>query len=202
MFFEGRGATEVTILNPGLTETTLKDLVTNFNTLKALTSTVTITCGDQLNGVDISVKEMLEATMKQCSMAPAFKTKVGAEGTATISISSRKKSLFKLALNAKEFVGTGADAAKRAYTIGDDSGTRTGSTARPFKTIIFRAYEEGVPTTDSESWIIFPNADVEGDATMAFKIGEDRGYNLTITAYDPLERNWKVMIGDPKLIVP
>lgn len=199
--FEGRGATEVTIFNPALTYSELLTLTTNFNTYRLRTGTVIITCGDQLNGVDISLKEMLEATMKQCSMAPAFKTKLGAEGTATISLSSRKQNLFKVALNAKEFVGIGANTGKTSYSVGDNSGTRTGSTARPFKTIIFRPYEEGKPSTDIDDWIIFPAADLEGDATIAFKIGEDRSYTITATAYDPNQNNYRVIIGDPSTVL-
>lgn len=195
--FEGRGATEVTIFNPGLTDSELSTLVTNFDTYRQRTSTVIITCGDQLNGVDISLKEMLEATIKQCSMSPAFKTKVGAEGNATISLSSRKKNLFKLALNSKRFNATG----KTSYSIGDDSGTRTGSIARPFKTIVFRPYEQGSPSNEVDDWIIFPAADVEGNATIAFNIGDERGYTITVTAYDPGEKNYKVLIGDPKILI-
>ena len=199
--FEGRGAAEVTIFNPALTDSELNTLVTNFSTYRQRQNTIIVTCGDQLNGVDISLKEMLEATMKQCSMAPAFKTKVGAEGTATISVSSRKKNLFKLALNAKEFIGTGANVGKTSYSVGDNSGTRTGSTSRPFKTIVFRPYEQGTPSNDVNDWIIFPAADVEGDATIAFKIGEDRGYTVTATAYDPSEKNYRVIIGDPSTVL-
>jgi hypothetical protein len=201
LFTEGRGAAEVTILTPALADvTTLKSLVANFTTLRALTSTIIITCGDQLQGIDIVVKEMLEATLKQCSMSPAFKTKVGSEASASISISSSKKSLFKAALNAKQYDGTGGDTGRTAYSIGDDSGTRTGTSTRPFKTVIFRPYDNGLPSTDANTWLIFPFADIEGDVSSAFKIGEDRSYKLTVTAYDPLELNYRTIIGDPKVL--
>jgi hypothetical protein len=203
LFTEGRGAAEITIINPGVTTLIgIRDLYLNINTLKAQSDSVIVTCGDQLQGVDIVVKEMLEATLKQCSMSPAFKTKVGSEANANISISSSKRTLFKAALNAKQYDGTGGDTGKTVYTIGDDSGTRTGTSTRPFKTIVFRPYDNGVPTPDHDFWMVFPFADIEGDVSSAFKIGEDRGYKLMATAYDPLELNYRVIIGSPRLIVP
>lgn len=203
MFFEGRGATEIVILSPYLPDATLKDLVTNFNTLRALPSTVIIACNDQLqDGAMIRYSEMLEATIKACSNAPAKKTKVGAEGNATVNISSTKKEIFKMATNAKEFTGTGVNAGKKAYSLGDDSGLQTGSALRPYKTVIFRAYEGGTPSLDSETWIIFPSADLEGNAEVNFNNNADRGYQINITAYDPNETNRKVIIGDPALVIP
>lgn len=203
MFVEGRGATHITILNPALPDATLRTLVTNFNTLLALNTTVQIACKDQLSdGTTIRYMEMLEATLKACSNAPALKTKVGAEGTATVNISSTKKDIFMLATNAKEYTGSGADAGKKAYSLGDDSGLRTGSTARPYKTVIFRAYEGGVPDTNADNWIIFPNADVEGNVEQSYNNNTDRGYSITFTAYDPLETNRKVIIGNPSIIIP
>lgn len=202
MFFEGRGATEVTILNPYLPDATLKDIVSNFQTLRVLTSTVIIQCRDQLqDGAMIKYSEMLEATIKACSNAPAKKTKVGADGSASITISSAKKDIFKMATNAKEYAGTGANVAKRAYSLGDDSGLQTGSGTRPYKTVVFRAYENGVPTNDADTWIIFPAADVEGNAEMNFNNTSDRSYKINITAYDPNETNRKVIIGDPSIII-
>lgn len=203
MFFEGRGATEITILNPYLPDATLKDIVSNFTTLRALPSTVIIQCRDQLqDGAMIKYSEMLEATIKACSNAPAKKTKVGAEGSASVTISSTKKDLFKMATNAKEYAGTGVNASKRAYSLGDDSGLQTGSSTRPYKTVIFRAYESGLPSIDPDTWIIFPSADLEGNAEMNFNNTSDRNYKINITAYDPNETNRKVIIGDPSIIIP
>lgn len=203
MFFEGRGATEITILNPFLPDATLRDIVTNFATLRALPGTVIIQCRDQLaEGATIRYSEMMENTIKACANSPALKTKVGAEASATVNISSTKKSIFKLATNAKEFTGTGANVGKNAYSLGDDSGLRTGSSGRPYKTVVFRAYEGGVPTTNDESWIIFPAADLEGNAEQAYNNNADRGYVVNITAYDPLETNRKIIIGNPALIIP
>jgi hypothetical protein len=202
MFFEGRGATEITILNPFLPDASLRDIVTNFATLRALTSTVVIACKDQLGeGATIKYMEMMEATIKACSNAPALKTKVGAEATATVNISSTKKPLFMLATNAKEFSAV-SPATNKAYTMGDDSGLRTGSSGRPFKTVIFRAYENGVPDTNADNWIIFPAADVEGNVEQAYNNNADRGYQITFTAYDPNETNRKIIIGNPNLIIP
>jgi hypothetical protein len=198
MFFEGRGATEITILNPALTEATLKTMVANFTTLRAAAGTVIIACKDQLGeGATIRYMEMMEATIKACSNAPALKTKVGAEATATVNISSTKKPLFMLATNAKEFGTT-----NKAYAMGDDSGLRTGSSGRPFKTVIFRAYENGVPDTNADNWIIFPSADVEGNVEQAYNNNTDRGYQITFTAYDPLETNRKIIIGNPNSVIP
>jgi hypothetical protein len=198
MFFEGRGATEITILNPALTDATLKTMVANFTTLRAAPGTVIIACKDQLGeGATIKYMEMMEATIKACSNAPALKTKVGAEATATVNISSTKKPLFMLATNAKEFGTT-----NKAYTMGDDSGLRTGSSGRPFKTVIFRAYENGVPDTNSDNWIIFPAADVEGNVEQAYNNNADRGYQITFTAYDPNETNRKIIIGNPNFVIP
>lgn len=204
MFFEGRGATEITILNPFLPDATLKDIVTNFTSLRALPGTVIIQCRDQLaEGATIRYSEMMEATIKACANSPALKTKVGAEASATVNISSTKKNIFMLATNAKEATGTAApDTGKKAYSLGDDSGLRTGSTNRPYKTVVFRAYEGGVPTNDTESWIIFPAADLEANAEQAYNNNADRGYVINITAYDPLETNRKIIIGNPKIILP
>jgi hypothetical protein len=202
MFFEGRGATEITILNPGLTDATLKTLVANFSTLRALVSTVVITCKDQLaEGAMIKYSEMMEATIKACSTTAALKTKVGAEGSATVNISSTKKDLFMLATNAKEYSAV-TPATNKAYSLGDDSGLRTGSSARPYKTVIFRSYENGVPDTNADNWIIFPSADVEGNVEQSYNNNTDRGYTITFTAYDPNETNRKIIIGNPNFVIP
>lgn len=204
MFFEGRGPTEVTILNPRLTYAELQTLVANYNTLRALNSTVIVTCGDQLqDGTTVMYTELLEETIKACSNAPAFKTKVGAEVSATINISSTKKDIFQLATNARQYDNAGV----LAYALGDDAGLITDSPTRQFKTVIFRAYESGLPTTDSSSWIIFPRADVEGNAEMSFNNTADRGYQITITGYElrndlDEETNTKMIIGDPALALP
>jgi hypothetical protein len=164
---------------------------------------VQIACNDQLQeGATIRYMEMMEATIKACSNAPALKTKVGAEATATVNISSSKKNLFMLATNAKEFTGSGGNAGKKAYSLGDDSGLKTGSSGRPFKTVLFRAYDNGVPDSNPDNWIIFPNADVEGNVEQAYNNNTDRGYTLTITGYDPAETGRKVIVGNPAIIIP
>ncbi len=202
MFFEGRGATEITIISPFLPDADLRDLVDDFPTLRAATNTVIIACKDQLQeGTTIRYMEMMEATIKACSNAPALKTKVGAEATATTSISSTNKKIFQLATNAKEFSAT-SPATNKAYSMGDDSGLRTGSSGRPFKTIVFRAYQNGVPDPNPDNWIIFPAADVEGNVEQAYNNQADRGYQLTFTGYDPLETNRKIIIGNPSYIIP
>lgn len=200
MNFEGRGATELTILNPCLTLNELKNAQNSYATLRARASTIIISCGDQLQqGTQIKYNEMFESTIKACSNAPAKKTKVGLEATAIVNISSNKPALFALAANAKYYpriVGT----SWAAMTLGDNAGTSTGTANRPFKTVIFRPYEEGKPSEFVEDWIIFPWADVEGNADIAFNNTTDRGFVLNITAYDPFEKNAKIIIGDPSVI--
>jgi hypothetical protein len=197
MFFEGRGATEITIISPYLdNESQLSNIFANFETLRALPSTVIISCTDQLSeGTTIRYKELLEGTIKACSNTPALKTKVGIECSASVRISSRKRNIFTLATNAKEY--TSLSGQNKAFSLGDDVGLRTGSSARPYKTLVFRSYYNGSPDNNPDNWIIFPAADVEGDIEQLFNNKSDRGYLITFTAYDPTELNIKIILGNP-----
>lgn len=163
---------------------------------------VVIKAVDQLEASTLTINEMYENNMSQASMAPANKTKVGLEASFEMSIGDDRASLFAVSTNARTFQGAGQDAGgePELLTIGDDSGLTTGTANLPYRTAIIRPYVAGVPATDSRQWYIFPAAGVEGRATQSFSLQTQRSYNITITAYDPQQLNYKVLRGKPTLL--
>ena len=164
---------------------------------------VVIKAVDQLEASTLTINEMYENNMSQASMAPANKTKVGLEASFEMSISDDRASLFAVSTNARVFHGAGPEAGgePELLLMGDDSGLTTGTANLPYRTAIIRPYVAGVPATDSRQWYIFPAAGVEGKATQSFSLQTQRSYSITITAYDPLQLNYKVLRGRPGLLV-
>lgn len=163
---------------------------------------VVIKASDQLEAATLNIEEMYQDNLTQASMAPFNKTKVGMTANAQISIADDRIDLMRVATNARAYQGTAGQAGglPELITMGDDSGLTTGTTELPYRTVVIRPYVGGDPATDPGLWYIFPFAGVEGKLNLSFSIQNQRAYNLTLTAYDPNETNYKVLRGASALL--
>jgi hypothetical protein len=163
---------------------------------------VIIKASDQLEAATLNIEEMYQENMTQSSMAPFNKTKVGMTSNAQISIADDRIDLMRVATNAAAYQGAGglAGGLPELITMGDDSGLTTGSLELPYRTVVIRPYVGGQPATDPTLWYIFPYAGVEGKLNLSFSIQNQRAYNMTLTAYDPNETNYKVLRGSTALL--
>jgi hypothetical protein len=83
--------------------------------------------------------------------------------------------------------------------IGDQAGSTQGIEI-PYRTIVFRPLAGNAPTTNQSRWIIFPTAAIEGDMQSSYGLDQQFEYKLKMSAFDPLERGYKVLRGLTSLL--
>lgn len=197
-----RGAAEFTLISPALTISALRTLAANLATLQTADGNVVIKCSDQLNEATLTLTEIYQENKTQCSDAPINKTKVGLTAMFKVSISDDRMSLFGYATNAKQIQAATPNntGEPELLIMGDQAGSTSGTTTRPYITAVARPYDNGVPTTDVSKWIIFPTASVEAQATLSFGLATQRSYEVDLVAFDGLDNGLKVLRGDTTLI--
>jgi hypothetical protein len=162
----------------------MKTIVSAFNTLQALASSIVIKKVDQLDQATVTVRRMFQANVTQASESPTTETITGLEGSASVSMAKDVFKVFGEAFNTPVIAGATAND-PGLLRISDNAGLTVGACVElPYKTVVFRPYGCGETViTDPELWIIFPFALLKGDASIPYGIGTQFSYTLNIAAY-------------------